>query len=60
MEHAARFHIEKHYNEDPAFYKKLSERLRDILDAFRDNWEALAEELEKFIQETKRAGKKIG
>jgi type I restriction enzyme R subunit len=54
MEHAARFHIEKHYNEDPAFYKKLSERLKDILDAFRDNWEALAEELEKFIHEVKR------
>jgi len=54
MEHAARFHIEKHYNEDPAFYKKLSERLKDILDAFRDNWEALAAELEKFIHETKK------
>jgi type I restriction enzyme R subunit len=54
MEHAARFHIEKHYNEDPAFYKKLSERLKDILDAFHENWEVLAEELEKFIQETKK------
>ena len=54
MEHAARFHIEKHYNEDPAFYKKLSERLKDILDAFRDNWEAMAAELEEFIQETKK------
>lgn len=54
MEHAARFHIEKHYNEDPAFYKKLSERLKDILDAFRDNWEALAEELKKYIQDTKK------
>jgi type I restriction enzyme R subunit len=54
MEHAARFHIEKHYNEDPAFYKKLSERLKDILDAFHENWEALAEELEKYIHEVKR------
>jgi type I restriction enzyme R subunit len=54
MEHAARFHIEKHYNEDPAFYKKLSERLKDILDAFRDNWETLAVELKKFTQETKK------
>jgi len=53
MEHAVRFHIEKYYNEDPAFYKKLSERLKDILDTFHDNWEALAEELRKFIQETK-------
>ncbi|PXF57549.1 MAG: restriction endonuclease subunit R [Deltaproteobacteria bacterium] len=54
MEHAVRFHIEKHHNEDPAFYKKLSERLKDILDAFHDNWEGLAEVLEKFIRGTKR------
>ena len=57
MEHAIRFHIEKHLNEDPAFYKKLSERLKDILDAFHENWEALTEELEKFIQETKKGRK---
>jgi len=53
MEHAVRFHIEKHHNEDPAFYRKLSERLKEILDAFHDNWEVLAEELEKFIREAK-------
>ena len=54
MEHATRYHIEKHHNEDPAFYKKLSERLKDILDAFHENWEALAEELRKFIREVER------
>jgi type I restriction enzyme R subunit len=54
MEHAIRFHIGKHHNEDPAFYKKLSERLKDILDAFHENWEALAEELRKFIREVER------
>lgn len=57
MEHAVRFHIQKHYNEDPALYKKLSERLKEILDAFGENWDALAEELRKFIRET-RAGRK--
>ena len=54
MEHAVRFHIEKHYNEDPAFYKKLSQRLKDILDTFHENWETLAEELRKFIRESKK------
>jgi len=54
MEHAVRFHIEKHHNEDPAFYKKLSQRLKDILDTFHDNWEALGEELRKFIRESKK------
>ena len=53
MEHALKYHIEKHFNEDPAYYKKLSERLKAILDAFRDNWEALAEELRKFIKEAR-------
>lgn len=32
MEHAARYHISKCYQEDPAYYKKLSERLEDILE----------------------------
>lgn len=54
MEHAVRFHIEKHLNEDPAFYRKLSQRLKDILDTFHDNWEALVEELRKFIRESKK------
>ncbi|HDZ23503.1 MAG TPA: DUF3387 domain-containing protein [Desulfobacteraceae bacterium] len=53
MEHAARYHIEKHFNEDPALYKKLSERLKAILDSFRDNWDALAEELRRFINEVR-------
>lgn len=57
MEHAVRFHIQKHYNEDPAFYGKLSERLKEILDAFGENWDALVEELRKFIKET-REGRK--
>jgi len=54
MEHAVKYHIEKHFNEDPAYYKKLSERLKAILDAFRDNWEALAEALRQFISETRQ------
>jgi len=58
MEHAAKYYIEKHFNEDPAHYKKLSERLKDILDAFRENWDALAEELRKFVEETREGRQK--
>ena len=54
MEHAVKYYLEKHYNEDPAYYKKLSERLKEILNTFHDNWEALAEELRKFIREAKK------
>jgi type I restriction enzyme R subunit len=57
MEHAVRFHIEKHHNQDPAFYKKLSQRLKEILDTFHDNWEALVQELEKFIRKVKKGRK---
>jgi type I restriction enzyme R subunit len=54
MEHALRYHIERHFNEDPAYYRKLSERLKAILDSFRENWEALAEELRIFVKETRK------
>ena len=54
MEHSVKYYLEKHYNEDPAYYKKLSERLKEILNTFHDNWEALAEELRKFIREAKK------
>lgn len=57
MEHAAKYYIEKHHQEDPAFFKKLSERLKQILNAFRDNWEALDEELRKFIRSAKQGRK---
>src|SRR5690606_6640321 len=45
MEHAARYHISKHAHEDPAHYKKLSERLEEILQEFENNWERLVEAL---------------
>ncbi|MCG3369228.1 hypothetical protein JHQ74_10920, partial [Neisseria meningitidis] len=34
MEHAARYHISKKYNEDPQHYQRLSERLKEILNNF--------------------------
>ena len=48
MEHAARYHINKHFSEDPAYYKALSERLEEILQKFKDNWTELAEALREF------------
>jgi type I restriction enzyme R subunit len=56
MEHAARHHISQHYQQDPAFYQKLSQRLDAILAAYRDQWEELAEELRRFTREL-RAGR---
>lgn len=54
MEHAARFHISRHYQEDPVYYKKLSERLQEILQQFANNWAARAEALREFTRDIAR------
>jgi len=51
MEYAIRHHISVHLDEDPVYYGKLSERLQEILQDFRDNWEALAKALREFTGE---------
>lgn len=57
MEHAARYHIRIHWNEDPSHYKKLSERLEDVLQTFGDRWEELEQALRGFVKEV-RVGRK--
>jgi len=58
MKHALKHHIRLRYDEDPAHYKKLSQRLEAIIQQFKDNWKALEEALRKFIQEEiEREGK---
>lgn len=39
MEHAIRKHCKVEYDKDPAFYKKMSEKLEEILHKFEDNWD---------------------
>ena len=55
MEHALRHHISQVYREDPIYYKKLSERLQEILQRFADNWQAQIEALEELIREAHQA-----
>lgn len=47
MEHAIRKHCTIHNDEDPAFYKSLSEKVENLIDKHQDDWTKLAEELEK-------------
>jgi type I restriction enzyme R subunit len=54
MEHAARYHINKNFPEDPAYYKKLSERLEEILQRFQDNWAELVQALREFTHEVRQ------
>ena len=54
MQHAARYHIVGFANQNPAFARKMSEKLEEILQRFKDDWDALERELRKFIDELRR------
>lgn len=54
MQHAARYHIIGFSNQNPAYARKMSERLEEILRRFKDDWNALERELKKFIDELRQ------
>ena len=58
MEHALRYHIRKHLDEDPTHYTKLSERLKGILEEFEGRWDKLAEALKKLVAEAEQGRQK--
>lgn len=51
MEHAIRSHIRKHLDEDPVGYRKLSERLNELLKNLDQQWDQLITQLQKIIAE---------
>jgi type I restriction enzyme R subunit len=53
MEHAVRHHIQVHIQEDPVRYRKLSERLEEILETFKDRWDDLLAQLEELTREVR-------
>lgn len=55
MEHAIRAHIREHADQDPVLYRKLSERLTELLDKLGEQWEQLTIALQGVIGEI-RAG----
>jgi len=59
MEHAIRKHCTVHSDEDPAFYKSLSEKVENLIDKYQEDWKKLAEALEK-LREEAIAGRKTG
>ncbi|WP_405160868.1 HsdR family type I site-specific deoxyribonuclease [Nocardia sp. NBC_01499] len=52
MEHAIRRHIEVHFNEDPAEYRKLRERLEEILRDYAQQWEQQVSLFRQLVEET--------
>jgi type I restriction enzyme R subunit len=51
MEHAIKKHIKVSWEDDPALYKKLSEKLEEILKKYRDNYEQQVLEFEGLSSE---------
>jgi type I restriction enzyme, R subunit len=54
MQHAARYHIIAFSSQNPAFARKMSEKLEEILRRFKDDWDALERELQKFVEELRQ------
>lgn len=47
-------HIERYFEEDPEFYERFSDRLKRILEEYKENWDLLALELERLREEMKK------
>jgi type I restriction enzyme R subunit len=56
MEHAIRYHLREHWDEDPEHYSRLSERLEEIIEELGEQWEQLALVLGDLLPEV-RAGR---
>jgi type I restriction enzyme, R subunit len=54
MEHAIRYHIRKHLDEDPVLFRKLSERLKDILDKLGERWGELVTALQHVLDDLRQ------
>ena len=51
MEHAIRKHCTVKFDEDPAFYKTLSEKLEQLIEKYQGQWDLLAQGLERLRTE---------
>jgi type I restriction enzyme R subunit len=56
MEHAIRYHLREHWDEDPEHYERLSERLEQIIEELGEQWEQLTLALGDLLPEV-RAGR---
>jgi type I restriction enzyme R subunit len=50
MEHAIRKHCTVHHDEDPAFYKTLSEKVDALIEKHHEEWDLLVEKLAELRQ----------
>ena len=59
MEHALRKHCTVHYDEDPAFFKRLSEKVDALIEKHQDEWDLLVEKMAELRNEA-IAGRQVG
>ncbi len=59
MEHAIRKHLKVHFEEDPALYQRLSEKLDSLIQKHKDDWDNLFSGLAGLRTEVE-AGRKDG
>lgn len=59
MEHAIRKHCTVHHDEDPAFYKSLSQKVDALIERHKDEWDLLVEKLAELRHEA-AAGRQQG
>lgn len=59
MEHAIRKHCKVHFEQDPVFYKNLSEKLEALIQKYKDDWDELYRNLFPLRQEAEE-GRKDG
>jgi len=53
MEHALRYHIRHHFDEDPTHFQRLSERLKKILKEVDGRWDEAVKALADLVREAK-------
>jgi type I restriction enzyme R subunit len=51
LKHAIEEHIQQCADEDPELYERFAEKLAKLLEEYKNNWEALAKELEQLVKE---------
>ena len=51
MEHAIRAHLRRRMDEDPVRYRKLSERLTEILQRLGEQWDEIVRQLQRMVDE---------
>ncbi|MBP8289820.1 MAG: type I restriction endonuclease subunit R, partial [Chromatiaceae bacterium] len=59
MEHALRKHCTVHHDEDPAFFKRLSEKVDALIEKHQDEWDVLVEKMAELRNEA-ISGRRVG